>query len=44
MPGNRPDGQTMVEAVTEQKNHELTPVKVIGDTAYGDGGYRKDLK
>ncbi len=44
MPGNRVDGQTMVEAVTGQKSHELTPVKVIGDTAYGDGAYRKDLK
>jgi len=24
--------------------YNLTPVKVIGDTAYGDGLYRKDLK
>jgi transposase len=44
MPGNRPDGATAVQAVTEQKQHDLTPAKVIGDTAYGDGKYRKELK
>jgi len=44
MPGNRPDGQTMVEAVTEQKEQGLTPAKLIGDTAYSDGKYRKELK
>jgi len=43
MPGNRPDGETMVEAVTEQQAHELRPAKLIGDTAYGDGSYRKAL-
>ncbi|MBI5875224.1 MAG: transposase [Deltaproteobacteria bacterium] len=44
MQGNRPDGQTMVEAVTEQKEQGLTPAKLIGDTAYSDGKYRKELK
>jgi transposase len=44
MRGNRPDGETSVEIVKEQKLYNLTPVKVIGDTAYGDGLYRKDLK
>lgn len=44
MPGNSPDGKTMVEAVTEQKDQGLSPVKVIGDTAYSDGKYRKELK
>jgi transposase len=43
MRGNRPDGETMVEAVTEQKSHDLVPTKLIGDTAYGDGSYRKAL-
>ena len=44
MKGNRPDGETSVEAVTEQGRHELSPAKLIGDTAYGDGAYRKDLQ
>lgn len=44
MPGNRRDGDTMVEAVTEQQRHALTPAKVIGDTAYSDGAYRQALK
>jgi transposase len=44
MPGNRHDGETAVAAITEQKAQGLTPHKVIGDTAYGDGIYRKDLK
>lgn len=44
MPGNRPDGQTAVESVIEQRDYGIIPVKVIGDTAYGDGKYRKELK
>ncbi len=44
MSGNRPDGQTMVEAVTEQEQNGLNPSKIIGDTAYTDGKYRKELK
>mgnify|MGYP001570520661 FL=1 len=44
MPGNRQDGKTAVETVVEQKQNGLTPEKVIGDTAYGDGINRKLLK
>jgi transposase len=45
MQGNRPDGETAVETVAEQQGrHGLVPPKVIGDTAYGDGEYRKSLK
>jgi len=44
MRGNRPDGSNMVEAVLEQREHGLRPVKLIGDTAYGDGIARKDLQ
>lgn len=44
MPGNRHDGRTAVEAVTEQKKLGLIPSKVIGDTAYGEGLIRKQLK
>ncbi len=44
MPGNRPDGTPTVSLVTDQKAFGLTPSKLIGDSAYGDGGYRKDLK
>ena len=44
MPGNRHDGKTAVEAITEQKEIGLIPQKVIGDTAYGDGINRKLLK
>ncbi len=44
MPGNRRDGETAVEAVTEQRPYGLIPCKVIGDTAYSDGQYRKELK
>jgi transposase len=43
MRGNRPDGETMVAAVADQKSHNLVPAKLIGDTAYGDGAYRKAL-
>jgi transposase len=44
MPGNRHDGRTAVETVTEQKKLGLIPLKVIGDTAYGEGLIRKELK
>jgi len=44
MRGNRHDGENMVEAVLEQKQHGLQPSKLIGDTAYGDGIARKDLQ
>ncbi len=44
MPGNRHDGRTAVETVTEQKKLGLVPLKVIGDTAYGEGLIRKRLK
>ena len=44
MPGNRHDGETAVAAIIEQKSKGLVPPKVIGDAAYGDGIYRKDLK
>ncbi|NIP28263.1 MAG: IS1182 family transposase [Phycisphaerae bacterium] len=44
MPGNKPDGRTMVQTVVEQEGHGLIPEKVVGDTAYGDGSYRKDLE
>lgn len=45
MPGNRPDGETAVETVLEaQGRHGFAPPKVIGDTAYSDGEYRKQLK
>lgn len=44
MPGNRHDGRTAVEAITEQKELGLVPAKVIGDTAYGEGLIRRELK
>jgi len=44
MRGNRPDGETMVSLVQEQKKFDVTPAKLIGDTAYSDGSFRKDLK
>ncbi len=44
MPGNLNDGKTAVEAVTGQNNIGLIPAKVIGDTAYGEGLIRKQLK
>jgi len=44
IPGNRHDGETAVEAITEQRSQGLIPPKVIGDTAYGHGIYRKALK
>lgn len=44
MQGNRHDGRTAVETVTEQKQLGIVPLKVIGDTAYGEGLIRKQLK
>jgi transposase len=44
MPGNHRDGETAVAAVTEQRSNGLIPPKVIGDAAYSDGAYRKELK
>jgi hypothetical protein len=44
MPGNRHDGRTAVDTVMEQKKNGLIPLKVIGDTAYGEGLIRKQLK
>jgi transposase len=44
MPGNRNDGKTAVETITAQKAHGIVPEKVIGDTAYGEGLIRKELK
>ena len=43
-PGNKRDGSMTVESVVEQRKHRLAPLKLIGDTAYSDGGYRKALK
>jgi transposase len=44
MPGNRRDGAVTVESVVDQKIHDIVPEKLIGDTAYSDGAYRKALK
>jgi transposase len=44
MPGNRPDGETAVSLVQDQKGLGITPPKLIGDSAYGYGSYRRDLK
>jgi len=44
MRGNMHDGRTAVETVMEQKGLGLIPEKVIGDTAYGEGLIRKQLK
>lgn len=44
MPGNRRDGEPMVDLVKEQKEtFDVQPEKLIGDSAYGDGIWRKDL-
>jgi transposase len=43
-PGNRRDGATTVQSMEEQEPHGIRPAKLIGDTAYSDGGYRKELK
>jgi transposase len=44
MHGNRHDGKTFIEAIKEQREHDIVPAKVIGDAAYGDGLFRKELK
>jgi transposase len=44
MRGNRYDGENMVEMVLEQKQHDIQPSKLVGDTAYGDGVARKGLQ
>ncbi|MFH1094320.1 MAG: IS1182 family transposase [Candidatus Omnitrophota bacterium] len=44
MGGNRRDGDDMVEMVKEQKRYGLSPMKIVGDTAYSDGKYRQELK
>jgi transposase len=44
MRGNCRDGDTAVEAIIEQHRNGLKPEKIIGDTAYSDGEYRKELK
>lgn len=44
IPGNRPDGETMIAAITGQERFGLLPPKVIGDTAYSNGAYRQALK
>jgi transposase len=44
MRGNRPDGDTVVATIQEQKKQGIQPIKVIGDTAYGEGKHRKELK
>lgn len=44
MPGNRRDGEPTVDLVEEQiVKHGIVPEKVIGDSAYGDGIWRKNL-
>ena len=43
-PGNKRDGSTTVDSVLEQQPHGIMPKKLIGDTAYSDGAYRKALK
>ncbi len=42
--GNVRDGAVTVDSVTEQWEHGIVPKKLIGDTAYSDGAYRKSLK
>lgn len=44
MPGNKRDGEPTADLLAEQiLKHDLLPKKIIGDTAYGDGFYRKDI-
>jgi len=38
------DGRNAVEAIVEQKEQSIKPAKVIGDSAYSDGPYRKSLQ
>ncbi len=45
MSGNRRDGEQTIGLLKEQKEkHNLVPEKLIGDTAYGDGIWRKQAK
>ncbi len=45
MGGNRRDGEQTISLLNEQKEkHNLIPKKLIGDTAYGDGIWRKEAK
>jgi len=44
MPGNQMDGRNAVATITEQKEQGIKPAKVIGDSAYSDGAYRKALQ
>ena len=45
MPGNRRDGEQTINLLKEQKEkHKLVPKKLIGDTAYGDGVWRKEAR
>jgi IS5 family transposase len=44
MPGNAHDGSNAVAMVTDQTEHKLKPKKLIGDTAYGSGRNRIELK
>src|SRR3989338_2933534 len=42
--GNQPDGRNAVGTIIEQDKQGLKPAKVIGDSAYSDGAYRKALQ
>lgn len=44
LPGNKREADNAVEMVTEQQKHDITPSKLIGDTAYSDGKNRKALQ
>lgn len=45
MPGNRRDGEPTVDLIEEQIiKHGFQPKKVIGDSAYGDGIWRRDIQ
>ena len=45
MPGNRRDGEPTVDLVKDQKRKfGICPEKMIGDSAYGDGIWRKELE
>jgi transposase len=43
MPGNMHDGHITSEMVLEQKYHDITPKKLIGDAAYSNAAHRKKL-
>jgi transposase len=44
MSGNRRDGEPTVDLIEEQiLKHGLLPKKLVGDSAYGDGIWRRDL-